>query len=71
MLLATNVTDAMNSHRPFRQSLEYILDWYLIYRDAPHVAALAPDRAPASNIAVFSEETGVNLMMEVTKPVHA
>src|SRR5207249_3661845 len=32
LLLATNVSDALNSSRPFRYSMEYILDWHLIYR---------------------------------------
>ena len=70
LLLVTNVTDAMNAHRPFRHSLEYILDWFLIYRDGPQLAALAPNKAPPGSIAVFSEQSGVNLMMEVIKPVH-
>ncbi len=45
LLLATNATDVMNDSRPFRYSMEYILDWYLIYRDKNRFATLAPDLA--------------------------
>ena len=70
LLLTTNVTDTMNARRPFRHSLEYILDWYLFYRDGARLRALAPDRAPLGSVTVLSEETGVNLMLEVRKPLH-
>ena len=38
LLLATNATDALNASRPFRYSMEYILDWYLIYRNKAQFA---------------------------------
>ena len=68
LLLATNVSDAMNSTRPFRYSMEYILDWHLIYRDGSEVAALAPDAAPSDRVRVITEGTGVNVFIEVRKP---
>jgi extracellular factor (EF) 3-hydroxypalmitic acid methyl ester biosynthesis protein len=68
LLVATNVSDAMNRSRPFRYSMEYILDWHLIYRDGPQVGALAPDRAPPDSCRVLAEETGVNVFLEVRKP---
>ncbi len=71
LLLATNVGDALNSSRPFRYSMEYILDWHLIYRDADKVASLAPTRAVVENIKVITENTGVNVFIEVRKPKDA
>jgi extracellular factor (EF) 3-hydroxypalmitic acid methyl ester biosynthesis protein len=71
LLLATNVSDAMNSLRPFRYSMEYILDWYLIYRNGSQMLALAPEKAPADSIKVITENTGVNVFIEVRKPDHA
>jgi extracellular factor (EF) 3-hydroxypalmitic acid methyl ester biosynthesis protein len=70
LLLATNVSDTMNSTRPFRYSMEYLLDWHLIYRDGARVAALAPERAPADAVKVISEDLGVNVFLEVRKPDH-
>lgn len=70
LLIGTNVSDVMNRSRPFRHSMEYILDWHLIYRSGPQVAALAPEAAPAENCRVIAEETGVNVFLEVRKPGH-
>jgi extracellular factor (EF) 3-hydroxypalmitic acid methyl ester biosynthesis protein len=67
LLLATNVSDVMNATRPFRYSMEYILDWHLIYRDRQGMAGLAPVRAPADSVSVISEDTGVDLFIEVRK----
>jgi extracellular factor (EF) 3-hydroxypalmitic acid methyl ester biosynthesis protein len=71
LLLATNVSDAMNSTRPFRYSMEYILDWHLIYRNGAQMLALAPENAPADSVKVITESTGVNVFIEVRKPDHA
>ena len=68
LLLATNATDALNCSRPFRYSMEYLLDWHLIYRDKAHFAAVAPDLADADKTAVIAENTGANLFLEVRKP---
>ena len=71
LLLATNATDALNCSRPFRYSMEYLLDWHLIYRDKAHFATVAPDLADADKIAVIAEDTGANLFLEVRKPNNA
>ena len=71
LLITTNVSDAMNQSRPFRYSMEYILDWHLIYRDGPQVAALKPELAPEDNVRVIAEESGVNIFLEVRKPADA
>ncbi|HEY5914419.1 MAG TPA: class I SAM-dependent methyltransferase [Verrucomicrobiae bacterium] len=71
LLLATNATDALNQTRPFRRSMEYILDWYLIYRDGAQFRKLAPETIPPDSISVEAEDRAVNLVMEVRKPVDA
>lgn len=70
LLLATNVSDILNRSRPFRYSMEYILDWHLIYRDGRKMLELAPDRAHADAVKVITEDTGVNVFVEVRKPQH-
>ena len=71
LLLATNATDALNSSRPFRRSMEYILDWHLIYRDKKQFTGLAPPCADKNDIRVVAENTGANLFLEIRKPRHA
>jgi extracellular factor (EF) 3-hydroxypalmitic acid methyl ester biosynthesis protein len=68
LLVATNVSAALNASRPFRYSMEYILDWHLCYRDGHQVRALAPTGAPADSVKVLAEQTGVNVFLEVRKP---
>lgn len=68
LLLTTNVSEVLNESRPFRYSMEYMLDWMLIYRDGQQFAALKPEAAPDDSLRVISEQTGVNLFMEVRKP---
>jgi extracellular factor (EF) 3-hydroxypalmitic acid methyl ester biosynthesis protein len=68
LLLATNATDALNSSRPFRYSMEYLLDWHLIYRDKSEFADVAPDVEDKDEIKVIAEDTGANLFLEVRKP---
>ncbi|HEY1719552.1 MAG TPA: class I SAM-dependent methyltransferase [Verrucomicrobiae bacterium] len=68
LLLATNATDALNSSRPFRYSMEYLLDWHLIYRDKGQFANVAPDVADKDDTKIIAENTGANLFLEVRKP---
>ncbi|HLP76212.1 MAG TPA: class I SAM-dependent methyltransferase [Candidatus Paceibacterota bacterium] len=70
LLLATNVADDMNSSRPFRYSMEYMLDWNLIYRSGKDFAALAPEKASPDHVSVVAENAGVNVFLEVRKPDH-
>ena len=71
LLLITNASDAMNRTCPFRYSMEYILDWHLIYRDGRAVAALAPATVAADTTTVIAEDLGVNVFLEVRKAGHA
>ncbi|MDP2606711.1 MAG: class I SAM-dependent methyltransferase [Deltaproteobacteria bacterium] len=64
LLVATNV-DASN---PSRNGMEYLLEWHLIYRNPMQLRALIPDRAPRGSASIKSDETGVNIYLEVRKP---
>jgi extracellular factor (EF) 3-hydroxypalmitic acid methyl ester biosynthesis protein len=68
LLLVTNATDVLNSSRPFRYSMEYLLDWHLIYRDKKQFADVGPDVEDKDDIKVIAENTGANLFLEVRKP---
>lgn len=67
LLLVTNV----DGTRPFRNKLEFILDWNLIYRTGREIAALAPDAAAPDDCSVIADTTSVNVFLEVRKPDHA
>ena len=66
LLLVTNV----DGTRPFRNKLEFILDWNLLYRNAPQMLSLKPEHVPADLCSVRSDLTAVNLFLEVRKPAH-
>jgi len=63
-LVATNI-DASN---PSRNGMEYLLDWHLIHRNSTQLRTLIPDRAALESVEVKSDETGVNIYIEVRKP---
>jgi extracellular factor (EF) 3-hydroxypalmitic acid methyl ester biosynthesis protein len=60
LLVATNVTP----NHPEIAMMEHLLEWYLIYRDAPHLKSLAPKGTDAE---VFADETGVNVFLTIRK----
>ncbi|MBA4148828.1 MAG: class I SAM-dependent methyltransferase [Verrucomicrobia bacterium] len=64
LLIATNV-DASN---PNRQTMEYVLEWHLIYRNSAQLNALNPDNATPGSFTVKADITGVNIYLEVRKP---
>jgi extracellular factor (EF) 3-hydroxypalmitic acid methyl ester biosynthesis protein len=64
-LLATNVS----ASNPSRNWMEYVLDWYLIYRDSAQMAALKPTAASADDAKVVAIGDGVNIGLEVRKPL--
>jgi extracellular factor (EF) 3-hydroxypalmitic acid methyl ester biosynthesis protein len=66
LLIATNV----DASKPFRHSMEFILEWHLICRNHQQLAALKPDKAPPGAFTVTHESTGVNIFIEVRKPAH-
>lgn len=67
LLLATNV-DASN---PLQHGMDYLLDWSLVYRNAPQTFDLRPAGCSAEDVSVKSDITGVNLFLEVRKPSDA
>ena len=62
LLIITNV----EPRNPLRHGMEHLLDWHLIYRDAPQLLKLKP--ASAEDVRVLSDDTGVNVFMEIRKP---
>jgi extracellular factor (EF) 3-hydroxypalmitic acid methyl ester biosynthesis protein len=66
LLVATNV-DPSN---PLRNGMAYLLDWHLIYRTAQALRALKPGRAADDAVCVRSDATGVDLFLEVRKPIN-
>jgi extracellular factor (EF) 3-hydroxypalmitic acid methyl ester biosynthesis protein len=66
LLIATNV----DASKPFRHSMEFLLEWHLICRNEAQLAALKPDKAPLGSFNVTREQTGVNVFIEVRKPAN-
>lgn len=64
LLIATNV----DASKPFRHSMELILEWHLICRNEAQFAALNPEKAGPGQFSVTHEQTGVNVFIEVRKP---
>ncbi|MFZ0826734.1 MAG: class I SAM-dependent methyltransferase [Verrucomicrobiia bacterium] len=63
MVIAAN----MNDSKPFRNFIEFVLDWQLIYRDSGKMLALAPARVRDA-ARVITEPTSVNLFLHLRKP---
>ena len=66
LLIATNVEPS----NPMRHGMEHLLDWHLVYRTGPEMAALKPRDAEADAVLVRCDDTGVNVFIEVRKPAH-
>ena len=64
LLVATNV-DPSN---PSRHGMELLLDWHLTYRNQAQLKWLHPPGVPEENIVTKSDETGVNIYIEVRRP---
>lgn len=57
----------MNDSQPFRNFIEFVLDWVLIYRSSREVARFAPEDI-AKHSAVVAEPSGVNIFLHLRKP---
>ncbi len=66
LLVGTNVEPS----NPLRHGMEHLLDWHLNYRRAEEFVKLAPSSAASDSVRVIADDTGVNLFMEVRKPLH-
>jgi extracellular factor (EF) 3-hydroxypalmitic acid methyl ester biosynthesis protein len=64
LLLATNV----NAGKAYRYSLDFMLDWHLIDRDARQFRRLAPSCAVVDRVNLYADHTGSNLFMTIRKP---
>jgi extracellular factor (EF) 3-hydroxypalmitic acid methyl ester biosynthesis protein len=63
----TVIAANMNDSKPFRNFIEFVLDWQLIYRDSEKMLALAPERV-RDDARVITEPTSVNLFLHLRKP---
>lgn len=63
-VLVTNVDAA----KPFRHSMDYILEWHLICRNRVQMESLVPEATPAAGVRIETDETGVNVFLEIRKP---
>jgi len=63
LVLVTNV----DASRPFRHSMEYLLEWHLIFRNRSQMNNLIPDRACVES-EVHADPLQVNLYLEMRKP---
>ena len=70
LLMVTNVDATLNDSRAFRHSMDYILDWNLIYRTSARLRTLAPDDVSPGDCVITAEDSGVNAFLEVRKPLH-
>lgn len=64
LLIITNV----DSSNPRIHTMEYVLEWHLIYRSAAQLAALAPATVSPDDVRVTSDATGVNNYLEIRRP---
>ena len=62
LLTVANMHDA----KPFRNFIEFILDWHLIYRDTPAMWTFCPAEA-LNRAAVIADPTMVNLFLQVRR----
>lgn len=67
LLVATNV-DSFNPRQP---TMNHIMAWHLIYRNARDFATLRPSLAAPEDCSIKADATGVNIFLEVRKPDHA
>jgi extracellular factor (EF) 3-hydroxypalmitic acid methyl ester biosynthesis protein len=63
LMLVANMTDT----KPFRNFIEFILDWQLIYRNSAEILSLVPERCRETT-SVIAEPTSVNLFLHIRKP---
>lgn len=63
LLITTNV----DTSNPRRLTMDYLLEWNLIYRNQNDLMALKPANIPRDLCRVVSDETGVNIYFEAQK----
>ncbi|HTR40519.1 MAG TPA: class I SAM-dependent methyltransferase [Pseudomonadales bacterium] len=63
LMLIANMDDS----KPFRNFIEFVLDWQLLYRDSHEFLAMVPARCREVT-RVIAEPTSVNLFLHIRKP---
>lgn len=66
LLVATNV----EPNNPRRHGMDHLLDWPLNYRTAKDMMSVKPKAATLDDVRAYSDDTGVNVFLEVFKPSH-
>lgn len=66
LMIVTNV----HPNNPWRNWMEFLGDWHLVYRTAEDFIRLAPEDAPEGAAKVVADSTGLNVFLEVRKPAH-
>jgi extracellular factor (EF) 3-hydroxypalmitic acid methyl ester biosynthesis protein len=66
LFVSTNV----DSSNPRRLTMDFIMEWHLIYRNGIQLAALKPSAVKAGDFTVKADTTGVNVYFEARKPSH-
>jgi extracellular factor (EF) 3-hydroxypalmitic acid methyl ester biosynthesis protein len=66
-LITTNV----NRSNPRQLTMEYIMEWHLIYRNGAEFSAMKPDKATSDLCSIKSDNTGVNIYLEAKNPFRA
>jgi extracellular factor (EF) 3-hydroxypalmitic acid methyl ester biosynthesis protein len=64
LLIATNV-----DNHPARNEMECFLEWHLVHRNEKRMKAIAPGNVSPQDISLKRDPTGVNLFMEIRKPL--
>jgi extracellular factor (EF) 3-hydroxypalmitic acid methyl ester biosynthesis protein len=64
LYVATNV-DPSNARR---LTMDYVMEWGLIYRNGEELANLRPDGVERQQCRVLADATGANVFLEVPKP---
>jgi extracellular factor (EF) 3-hydroxypalmitic acid methyl ester biosynthesis protein len=64
LFLSTNV----HTSNPWPMVMDFIMEWHLIYRTSPRMAATRPERVALEDCALSSDPTGVNIYLETRKP---
>jgi extracellular factor (EF) 3-hydroxypalmitic acid methyl ester biosynthesis protein len=63
LMLIANMDDS----KPFRNFIEFVLDWQLLYRDSNEFLAVVPERCREFT-RIIAEPTSVNLFLHIRKP---
>jgi len=62
----TLIVANMNDTKPFRNFIEFVLDWQLVYRDSAQMQALAPEPLRDA-VRIIAEPTSVNMFLHLAK----